>query len=303
MPAARWKGLKGYVEMTKLLDGSAIQLVTTEDEWIDLNVNKNSKLRFRCSTCNLDAISAIHNVARLKRIGCLCTGRFKWKTPQGKKLLLHLISRTRFTLECDVDELELKGEDSRVPLRCTVCDSVVHPRASRFRATNGGAIGCKCHAPEHLRVFMHVEPYVHAKQKDLVVVNEFAFNDELVGPLNRRLRSDIGILGPDNRVLGIVEIDGFYHFASGSGDRLECHNRTHRYDLVKEQWCRERRIPMIRISDKCVTHGTWHSRLEDALDAVIDGRDFGVRCIDCDGVYSNPKYAYARLRMGVSGGD
>lgn len=63
-----------------------------------------------------------------------------------------------------------------------------------------------------------------------------------------KLMFDIGVY-EQNELLYIIEYDGIQHFESGHFN--DTYEKTHRNDLLKNKYCFENNIPLIRIPYKC----------------------------------------------------
>lgn len=82
--------------------------------------------------------------------------------------------------------------------------------------------------------------------------SEYSFQD-LVSDKNARLRFDFAIFNEQNELLGLIEFDGPQHFK----DQLKQYNildfdyeRLHTHDLLKDEYCKNHNIPLIRFSYK-----------------------------------------------------
>lgn len=76
---------------------------------------------------------------------------------------------------------------------------------------------------------------------------EFTFSD-LLGDGGGRLRFDFGILDSNNNLLYLIEYDGIQHFEIKCfGNNKKDFDILKKYDKIKEEYCKNNNIPLIRI--------------------------------------------------------
>lgn len=76
---------------------------------------------------------------------------------------------------------------------------------------------------------------------------EFTFSD-LLGDGGGRLRFDFGILDSNNNLLYLIEYDGIQHFEIKCfGNDKNDFDILKKYDKIKEEYCKNNNIPLIRI--------------------------------------------------------
>lgn len=89
----------------------------------------------------------------------------------------------------------------------------------------------------------------HLLQKhNIRYIKQYSFPD-LKGQRNFPLRFDFGILDEDNNLKYLIEYDGIQHFiyTGKSWNTKEHFDYTKRHDLLKEEYCKNHNIPLIRI--------------------------------------------------------
>ena len=77
---------------------------------------------------------------------------------------------------------------------------------------------------------------------------QYTFSD-LLSEKNSPLKFDFGILNSNNSLLYLIEYDGIQHFkCRGTGWNTEEHlEYTQQHDKMKEEYCKQKNIPLIRI--------------------------------------------------------
>ena len=76
---------------------------------------------------------------------------------------------------------------------------------------------------------------------------EFTFSD-LLGDGGGRLRFDFGILDANDNLLYLIEYDGIQHFEINCfGNNKNDFDILKKYDKIKEEYCKNNNIPLIRI--------------------------------------------------------
>lgn len=83
------------------------------------------------------------------------------------------------------------------------------------------------------------------KENNIKFKHQFYFDDCKV---DRVLRFDFGVLGNDNELKLLIEYDGEQHFKPIEGwGGMESYHYTIKRDLIKQQYCRENNIRLVRI--------------------------------------------------------
>ena len=84
-------------------------------------------------------------------------------------------------------------------------------------------------------------------KNNIIFKEQFTFSD-LIGKQNNKYRFDFGILNSNNNLLYLIEFDGVQHFYSTSGwNTQERVDATKQRDEIKNLYCKENNIPLIRI--------------------------------------------------------
>lgn len=113
---------------------------------------------------------------------------------------------------------------------------------------NGHVMSCGCFASSK----------GERKIEQLLISNNINFSKEYLidtrkekDPQHRKSRFDFAIFDNDNKLKYLIEFDGEQHFTYKNGDKTwnnkENFLKTQERDAIKNQWCKENGIPLIRI--------------------------------------------------------
>ena len=117
--------------------------------------------------------------------------------------------------------------------------------------TSGKIVSCGCYGAskgEKEITKLLIENNINFKQ-------EISFNNLKDKKL---LRYDFGIYNNENNLLYLIEFDGIQHFKiTGGRGTPEALRKTQEHDKIKNQWCKDNNIPLIRIpytrlNDLCI---------------------------------------------------
>jgi hypothetical protein len=280
-----WIGEFGFNRFVRLLNGTPLVLQLTKEEWIQQKIKLHSIVPVLCSKCGIVSMSTVKNVASKKRVGCICTGRFKYNTPNGRIVLKQLIDKSRFKLVKSIEDVDLSnGCYSRIELCCSFCDATVHPGVYQLHPKSYG-IGCPCAQPDEMQIHNALKYMIRIWNNDRKIELQFKFFGQLKGPKGKPFRADFAIVDKDGNVLAIIEVDGWYHFNEYKKGRITDINRSKEHDLMKERWCLERKIPMVRISTSFIKRGidAWWPSFWTTVNDVCngEGRLFSRLSHDC----------------------
>ena len=294
-----WGTADGYDRLMSALKNTPIKLQLTKQEWIQHVpiLGKDHNVSFFCSKCGIESKSKIGNVARLKRIGCMCTGRFKYNTPSGRKVIQKLVDQSRFHLMSPVEDLDLsRGCYSQLELFCPVCSTVVTPKVDQLLPTSCG-IGCLCARPDEFQVRNSLQEMLELWDCNYKLDLQFKFFDELKGRLGKPFTADFAIRNEENEVVVIVEVDGWYHFNQYAKSRVADNNRTQDHDIIKEQWCIDKQIPLVRIQTAFVKFSPdlWTPPLWEALTNAVCFNETRICRLSHDSCYSKGPYFDRRV--------
>ena len=295
-----WGGATGYDRFVANLKDTPLQLQLTKDEWRLQKVTKASKLPITCSKCGITALSVVHNVVRLKKVGCACSGRFKYNTPNGRTILQRLVDKSRFTLKFPLADLDLsRGGYSRIELRCQKCLTDVTPQVGALLPSSCG-IGCFCARPDEAQVRDSLVELLELWADGTILDPQFKFFGELKGKHGKPFTADFALIGRDGKLIVVVEVDGWYHFNGDPKSRPEDCNRTKEHDIVKENWCIDNEVPLVRISTSFVKLGldAWNSPFWSAVNEAASGESNPICRLSHDNCYT--KGSYADVRVGTA---
>ena len=75
---------------------------------------------------------------------------------------------------------------------------------------------------------------------------EVTFSD-LFSDKNRNLRFDFGLIDDNNNIIRLIEFDGKQHFEAASGYYTNKFNRIQKHDKIKNDYCKNNNIPLVRL--------------------------------------------------------
>ena len=297
MPTPNWTHDRLDAIMKRDTD---LVLQLSPEQWKQQKIRKESSVPVRCTKCNLVIWCKVGNVARCKKVACICSNRFKYNSAIGRQHIAGFVRRSRFELECDVQDLDLsKGCYSQIALRCHICKVVSTPQVGALTQQSSCGIGCLCSSPDERAVFDAVSKIVAAANLGSRVERQFDFFGELKGVRGKKFRSDIAVFHQGESPILVLEVDGAYHFGCGDPNgRTIDHNRTEEHDLIKEQWCIDNGIPMLRIACSFVRYkaeSAWAPHLSDAYSDCIAATFQGIRRVSNNNCYVGTIYATRRL--------
>ena len=135
--------------------------------------------------------------------------------------------------DIDVLDEEYKGSYEKIKLKCTIHN--YEWSAPVGNTLRGG--GCKlCNSSRGETIV-----YNFLRDNDIKFEKEYSF-DDLKGDYNV-LRFDFAIF-IENKLYCLIEYDGEYHYKSVNRNNL---SKIQRYDGIKNKYCIENHIPLIRI--------------------------------------------------------
>lgn len=128
--------------------------------------------------------------------------------------------------------------------KCLRCSNIFTARSSDLQAGKTQSCGCR-------------KGYSRGAQKvfDMLTENNFSFKPEVsfedcLTELGRKMYFDFGVYNGET-LQYLIEYDGEQHFYYSDGDKTwntkENFERTQKRDEIKNTWCKEHNIPLIRI--------------------------------------------------------
>ena len=152
----------------------------------------------------------------------------------GEKLKLKLTGQ-KFGRLTVLQELETVNLESRWLCKCECGNQI---ESVGWHLTKGLVKSCGClvsHGEEKISLML--------KENNIEFVQQKTF-DGCVSPNNVKLKFDFYI---ENKYL--LEFDGSQHFLTEPNQRfsMEDIERIRQYDEIKNKWCKENNVPLIRI--------------------------------------------------------
>tara|TARA_B110000902_G_scaffold188180_1_gene213022 strand:- start:23 stop:949 length:927 start_codon:yes stop_codon:yes gene_type:complete len=295
-----WVGGEGYDRFVAALQDTPLQLQLTKEQWIARKVTKESNVPVLCSKCGITVSSQVNNAKRIKRIGCICTGRFKYNTSNGRTILKQLVDNTRFSLVSSLKDIDLsRGCYSRIKLHCRECSTTVTAQVNALLPSSSG-IGCFCARPDELQVRHALLNIINLWENGSTVDSQFKFFGELKGRLGKPFSADFAVFDPNMKLMLIVEVDGWYHFNENPKSRPADCNRSKEHDVLKENWCIDRGVFMVRISTAFVKCGidAWYPAFFTAVNEAANEEANSICRITHDRCYT--KGPYFDVRVGTA---
>lgn len=134
------------------------------------------------------------------------------------------------------------GKNSRVNWQC-ICDCGKITNVLGLLLTNGRVKSCGCTQMSHSERIMHD----YLQDIGVKYVSEYV-GPYLLGVNDGVLKFDFAIFGENNNLICLIELDGLQHkepVAYFGGDLK--YNTTKANDRIKNKWCHDNGIPLIRI--------------------------------------------------------
>lgn len=178
----------------------------------------------KCDCGNTSIVSMAH----LKTNHTKTCGKCKWI---GKK----------FGLLTVIEETSKRTSDNHIIVKCQCeCGNIVEKGVDNL-VKNQDSISCGCNTKSggELKIRKILQ------ENNLNFQEEYSFED-LVGKNNHKLRFDFAVFNQDNtQILFLIEFDGLQHFQDVN--IFPNAARTRELDLVKNQYCEQHKIKLIRI--------------------------------------------------------
>lgn len=138
-------------------------------------------------------------------------------------------------------ERSAKTDGSHIFWRCKCdCGNTCDINGTYLRSGVSTNCGCERSVGEQKITKILQENNINFKR-------EFTFPD-LFGDRGGKLRFDFGILNSNNDLLYLIEYDGIQHFEINCfGNNEDDFNILKKYDKIKEDYCKNNNIPLLRI--------------------------------------------------------
>lgn len=138
-------------------------------------------------------------------------------------------------------ERSAKTDGSHIFWRCKCdCGNICDINGTYLRSGVSTNCGCERSVGEQKITKILQENNINFKR-------EFTFPD-LFGDKGGKLRFDFGILNSNNDLLYLIEYDGIQHFEINCfGNNEDDFNILKKYDKIKEDYCKNNNIPLLRI--------------------------------------------------------
>lgn len=211
----------------------------------DFDKNLNHKAYWKC-LCDCGNIISVRGQdlrqGKTKSCGCLA------KSILTERNLLDLTNQ-RFGRLIAKKRIYIKNNHRAVWLCACDCGNQCEVEASSLTSGNTKSCGCLNSYAEELIAQLLISHNVHFKQ-------QYTFQD-LVGKNNTKLRFDFAILDENNRVVKLIEFQGEQHYFPFKNDTIETFSLRQKYDLLKQEYCKEHNIPLICLTYKDRKSLTW----------------------------------------------
>lgn len=117
------------------------------------------------------------------------------------------------------------------------CGNETIVSASSLKTGDTFSCGCLKRSKGELLISQILE------ENNIKYINDKVYFKDLES-LNGKLRFDFILFNENNEPYYLIEFDGEQHYNT---DSLFDYNYTHSHDLIKNEWCKKNKIPLIRI--------------------------------------------------------
>ena len=235
-----------WTKLTALMEERGRRVVTEQSAVI----NQHSKITCHCLTCGDTLIVRVGDVLNNGTVGrCSCWQQLWSSSVKYAKFTERLeSSRFEFASLIGPDVWASATAFSVFPIKCKQCGLVKDCRLIDLQRELdvGESVGCACHNPAEKVVFDALSPI--CKHLGVTIEHQLTFTGLVGISGKRRLMFDFGIRDVNNDVIGVIEVDGGYHFGFCSRSRSVSADHTVEHDFMKEMECIRRRIRMARFS-------------------------------------------------------
>ena len=273
--------------------------IDSHEQWQQLVTSRNVSIAFKCTTCGDVASKCIPMRNKWKEMGmqCSCNGQLSYAGVDGRRHFLDQLNKTRFVLRHQITATEWTSlgvtAQTKLPLTCSVCGLDVESKPMNIRVPQG--IGCLCTNSTEAVVY----EYVCAVASDfgVSVGTQIKYPDRLRGVGGKPLSFDMSIHSALQNATILIEVDGGHHFGGGFST-LSDRNHTEEHDLIKERFCIQNGLPLIRLEVDTVRFDRvdWRSWLSSAFRALLSSDSSRMLiCLSSSNHYRCDRYVASRL--------
>ena len=154
------------------------------------------------------------------------------------------------TVVSEATDIDRSQRKSRSVLWRCICDCGNETVVSTNALRTGGTVSCGCLSSKHEKIIKD-----HLTKLGVKYKTQFWF-DDLRSPItNWVLKFDFAVFGNNNNLVLLIEYDGEQHesgtrFSPSDEENKEKFKRTKLYDKMKDDYCSEHNIDLLRISYK-----------------------------------------------------
>jgi len=207
-----------------------------------------SRVKAICPLCKKEFIGYPKTIknGECKSCGCLkkIVGtknlEITHQKPSPKKMYYKGTFINNFYIEEDIPTPEGVEKKSWVKAKCPLCEKLFDVPVKSLKSGNTTSCGCnkKSQGENKIMAILDKENIIYAK--------EYSFSDL---KNKKPLRFDFGIFNNENKLIYLIEYDGIQHFNElnvswSNADSLLLNQYR---DNLKNEYCRQNNIPLIRI--------------------------------------------------------
>lgn len=140
-----------------------------------------------------------------------------------------------------LEQAPRRNNNTHIYWKCKCeCGNIIEVQGTYLRKGSARHCGCEISAGESKITYLLAEHNIKFKK-------QITFPD-LLGDNNTRLRYDFGIFNETDELQYIIEFDGKQHFEPNCFyNTIEDLTKIKRYDQIKNSYCQQHNIPLIRI--------------------------------------------------------
>lgn len=216
-----------------------------------LRIIDNLHADYKCLECGEISIKGLNDM-REGEISCQCRKERRWKIYQEEAL------RQGFQLIN-----KMRNDYNMYNYQCLICGEYNDYQLNAMRIGNVRCRSVDCGHGIKSQAQIVIEKFI-SDNYEYIMENEIKF-DELCGVYGSKLRFDIGLY-KENNLIVLIEYDGIQHFKVTFKNDNEDKLRLRKYyDNLKNRYCLNNNIPLLRISCYEYWNDNWREKLKSFI--------------------------------------
>ena len=215
------------------------------------NNTKDGSAQWVCQCdCGNQKIIAGASLRRGLSTSCGCYGLEVKKANREKQTIDETGNQYGYLTVIDKNTDSSQQKDGRAMWNCQCkCGNICVVSGKLLRAGKVTSCGCRIQSlgEETIEILLIKNNINYSKEYTVIIPSDLQNT-------NHKYRFDFAIFSETNQLLYFIEFDGEQHFpenktvnSNGWGHRIETYEKTHIRDTIKNQWCKENNISLIRI--------------------------------------------------------